>query len=340
VTAGPYPPSWQERFFRSVRRLGAPRLLVFLGISLAWATLNHLVPWLEGRLPFGELDPHQATFQVWMPVVLLAGDYFLDAAGPAMDAFRPALGMDDATFERERYAFATVPARTGWFITAAALVFSVGGLSFGRPYQQAGLSAVALFLTEAFMFGLVFWFMYFLFRTVRRAAALYGRVGEVAIFHLDPLYAFSALTARIGMFLAFAGALSYLTNIALVETPNTVGFVFFAGIDLTVAIAAFLYPLLGIHRRLETAKEAAADANDLRLEAAYRELHRRSDALEIAGMADLRHQIEAILEFRREIAAISTWPWAPGTIRAFLSAILLPIGLWLTQQVLERILAT
>ena len=62
------------------------------------------------------------------------------------------------------------------------------------------------------------------------------------------------------------------------------------------------------------------------------------DAREIAGMSELHHEIQAILELRREIGAISTWPWGPGTLRTFVTALLVPILLWISQQILERVL--
>jgi len=333
----PYPPSWQNRFFEAFRRQPLPRHLLYLLIVVASIVLNTVVAWVDGGLPVGEFDPYLLTFQVWLVVVMFAGDYYLAAAGAAMDRFRPALDVDDETFARLRYAYTIVPARTGWIITALSLVFAFWGISFGRPYQQTGVSAVVMYLTSIYMFWLVFFFMYFLFRIVRGTADLYARIDRVNLFHLEPLYAFSGLSSRVGMFLVFAGALSYVTNFVLTESPNTAGFAFFIAINVVVAIAAFIYPLQGIHARLDAAQDSMAAENDARLEVAYRELHRRVDSGHETGMADLHHEIQALLEFRREIRSASTWPWSPGTIRAFGSALLLPLVLWGIQQVLERL---
>jgi hypothetical protein len=335
----PYPPSWQNRFFEAFRGAPVSRYLAYTLIALAFVALNTIVPWLEGGLPTGEFDPFLLTFQIWLFVVMFAGDYYIGVAAGAIDRFRPALTVDDEEFARLRYAYLTVPARAGWVVTGLAVAFSVWGVSFGRPYQQAGLSAVVMYGTAVYMFWLVFFFMYFLWRIVRATADLYARIETVNLFHLGPLYAFSSLSSRIGMFLVGAGVLSYLTNLVLTDAPNAVGFAFFAGINVVVAIGAFIYPLLGIHRRLGAAQDAMAAANDDRLEAAYAELHRRVDEGREAGMAELHHEIQALLEFRREIQGTSTWPWNPGTLRAFVSALLLPIVLWGLQQVLARAFA-
>jgi hypothetical protein len=42
----------------------------------------------------------------------------------------------------------------------------------------------------------------------------------------------------------------------------------------------------------------------------------------------------SLIEQRRFIGGLSTWPWDPGTLRAVVSAIALPIGLWLLTRLL------
>jgi hypothetical protein len=48
--------------------------------------------------------------------------------------------------------------------------------------------------------------------------------------------------------------------------------------------------------------------------------------------------IQALMEFRTELKGVSTWPWSPGTLRNFITALLLPIVLWGLQQVITRYL--
>ena len=47
---------------------------------------------------------------------------------------------------------------------------------------------------------------------------------------------------------------------------------------------------------------------------------------------------DRLAEELRIIQGASTWPWSPTTLRAFLTAVLLPMFLWATQQVLSRTL--
>jgi len=334
-----FPSSWQNRFFDRVDRLPIPNLAVSVLILVGFALLNHLAPWLEGKLPWGQIDPYQFNFQIWFLVVLIGSGYFLAFSRSALLKFRAALEIPQEEFDRLAHQFTQVPARTGRLITVVAAPFSILATSLSASYQRSGLSALVFLASSIFMFSLVFFFFYFLVHALRTTVRLYARVEKVNIFHLEPLYAFSGLTSRIGIFFVIVSTLSYLTNIAFSESPQVGGFLFFTSINLSLAILAFILPLGGIHRKLEDAKERTSRENDYRLDEAYRALHARNDRKDFAGMADFHHSIEALLQFRAEIKNLSTWPWGPGTLRSFITALLLPIVLLVTQQLISRYLA-
>ena len=107
MTDLPSPISWQNRFFDRIRDLPVPRRLVFALITAAFVALNTAVAWLEGGLPFGAFDAYQLNFQVWLLVVMVAGDYFVGAAAAAFDEFRPALAVDDHEYAQLRHAYTT-----------------------------------------------------------------------------------------------------------------------------------------------------------------------------------------------------------------------------------------
>jgi len=334
-----FPSSWQNRFFDRVDRLPIPNLAVYALLLVGFALLNHLAPWLEGKLPWGEIDPYQFNFQIWFLVALIAGGYFLAFSRSALIKFRAALDIPQEEFDQLAHRFTQVPARTGWLITLVAAIFSILVISLLASYQRSGLSVLVFFATSVFMLSLVLFFFYYLVHALRMTVRLYERVERVNIFHPEPLYAFSGLTSRLGIFFVIAIMLSYLTNIAFSETPQVGSFFFYTSINLSLAVLAFILPLGGIHRKLEDAKELASRENDRRLDEAYRALHERNDRKDFAGMADFHHSIEALLAFRSEIKSLSTWPWGPGTLRSFITALLLPIVLWVAQQLISRFLA-
>jgi hypothetical protein len=178
-------------------------------------------------------------------------------------------------------------------------------------------------------------------QVLRRIDQLYGRIKKVNIFDLKNLYALSSLSARIGVFFIIAGTLSYIINIMLRENePQTEIAVFFILFNSTMAVLVFLLPLLGIQRKLADEKRHVARENNQRIRAALEELHTRSDRNQLAEMSLIESQVAALMEFRREIDSISTWPWEPQTLRGFITAISLPVVIWLIQEFLSRVLNT
>jgi hypothetical protein len=60
------------------------------------------------------------------------------------------------------------------------------------------------------------------------------------------------------------------------------------------------------------------------------------DKGKLADIAQFRNGISALMDFRSEIKKIPTWPWDTGTLRTFLTALAVPMIVWVVQQVLLR----
>lgn len=54
-------------------------------------------------------------------------------------------------------------------------------------------------------------------------------------------------------------------------------------------------------------------------------------------MGSALQALGALTAQRDLIVRLPTWPWSTAALTRFLSAVLLPIGLWLITRVLERI---
>lgn len=326
----PYPASWQNRFFDAVGRSPIPKLLVFILIFLGFFLLDHLVPWLEGKLPWGELDAGQLSFHIWLFIGLFTFDYFISYSKSTMARFRPALDVDETEYERLSYRFITLSSRTGWLLTLMAVPFAivlVSNVGFLPAYFQTGWSSIAAYFSGTVQGSLFLGLSVFLYRAFRMIRQLYDRVESVNLFHLEPIYAFSGFTVRVGMFFVLSSTLGYLTN--------TIGWflVFTISLNLLIAIAAFIWPLGGMHAKLQAEKERVNEENDLRLNRTYKELHQRIDKKNDVGMGDFRSRLSALLDLRQEIKKISTWPWDSATLRTFITALFVPITVWLIQQV-------
>jgi hypothetical protein len=337
----PYPPSWHNRFFEAIDRLPVPNLLVYILLSLGLVLLDHLVPWLEGKLPWGKLDAGQFNFQIWFLTGCIAFDYLLSYSKKALTKFRPAMKINEQEYEQLSYRFTHLSARAGWLVTLATLpiigVFSSG--SYLPVYLQSGWSRMALYFSVLVQGSLWMGFTLYLYRVLSMIRQLYSRVQAVNIFHLEPIYAFSGLTSRVGIFFVLTTTLGYFTTVLLTARPDIRPLLFTSALDLPLAVAAFIWPLGGIHKKLQEEKERVNDENDQRLYRAYKELHQRIDRKNTVGMGDFRSGLSALLDLRQEIKNISTWPWDSATLRTFIAALFVPLTVWLVQQVLLRTVA-
>lgn len=340
----PYGSSWIDRFTDWVDRLPGPAWAFYAGLALVWLLAAHfaLGRRSNGSLPFGNLAWFPLAAPIW-PVLPIALIHYLDRqASRALAVFRPAMEVSDGEYASLERALTTMPARPVLIATLLGSTLGVGGLLllpdqlkaflFTSPLDSGFIIAVSLF-----GYGPSAALIFHTFRRVRLVSRIYAGATRVNLFRLDPVYALSGLTARsaIGWAIALYAtlitvslALPVALGNPLVTIPVAVG--------LVLIVAAFIWPLWGIHLRM--AKEKArlqAEANG-RLEAAIAELHRRIDEVQLSGMDDLNKAMASLVIERDAIAKIPTWPWTPGTLRGFLSALLIPLVLFVIQRVLDR----
>lgn len=335
----PYPPSWQNRFFDAIERLPIPKLITFSLIFLAFSFVNHLAAWLEGKLPWGKVDGVQLTFQIWLLVALIAYDYFLSYSNVVIAQARPGIKISGTTYEELQYRFTHLSTRADRFIALiAAVIFvvSMPGPNFLPAYQLSGLSLVVVFITGIFASTFIIGFFWYLFRALRMIREIFNHSAVANIFHLEPVYAFAGFTSRVGIFFILFTTLTYLTNVVFSQRPNFQAFLAFTSIYVVLAIAAFIWPLGGLHAKLQKEKEAVSKENDERIKTAQTTLHRIIDKGGSAGLPEIHHGISALLELHREIKSISTWPWDASTLRGFVIALFVPLAVWLIQQTLLR----
>jgi hypothetical protein len=167
---------------------------------------------------------------------------------------------------------------------------------------------------------------------------LHARATNINLLNLDPAHAFAALTARTGI-----GMILLLLIVFLVDPTFLLG----PGLDLvsialtsmilTVAIAIFVLPVIGIRDELDQEKQLALNEIGSLLQTASEHLHKRVRVADYQDMVKARSAIEALIRERELMEKIPTWPWDPKTLRGFVSALLLPIILWLVTRLLEEL---
>jgi hypothetical protein len=339
----PYAPSWLNLLLDWIERLPGPSLLAYAVLALIAVLGGHFALWNSGLLPVGQLDAGQTFWGIYLPAQLWIIHELDGVARSSFEAFRPAADFDDATAARHRYELTVTPA-----IPAAVIALVMVPATFGYyaldpvSSQVVGYSVPALLAratAESFVGAVLMVFVYHTVRQLRLVSRLHAAATRVDLFQPRPLYAFSRLTSRTGI------ALLALTVSGLLANPPQVSSAAFWAIWApwivgvpAVAVLIFVLPMLGMHRRLATAKEEAQTDADERLRAIMAELDRAVDARDLPRAEGLQKMLAANLSQRDVLARLRTWPWSTGTLRGFASTLLLPIVIFLIQQTLIELL--
>jgi hypothetical protein len=335
----PYAPSWIDRIFDWVDRLPIPWWLFYVLLALPINGAVAIVLWQTGIYAAVGFHPMQ-VFLPSLPVYFLALTHGLDhVAASAMTRFRPAFRGDDEAFAAAVYRMTTLPARTALVFPVVAGLVSV---PFGRiemaSLQMGGLDHVpVLFLSVlGYFYTVAYVFFYHTLHQLREIHRLHRDHAEVRLGRVGPLYSLSRVTSltalglvlnNYGWFVAQPGG-----------NPNNTVTLLEGGTNLLIALIVFVWPLWGAHRLLTEAKEKGLSEVALRKEGARAQLHDAVDKGQLVKVDPLHKALEALSAESAELAKIATWPWAPGTLRNLLGAVLLPMALWLVQFGLGRLL--
>jgi hypothetical protein len=344
--AQPYPPSWVDRLDDWVRRLPLPAWLFYLGVGLALVLIRTIAAWSDGSYPVGTIFPlHVVTASAGV-YLLLVLHYLDDRAGAALADFRPVLNVDDAGYERLRYQITTMAARPAFVWSLAGLVVGVAGALFlvseaqaqaGKLFTSPIASIVDYVVSYGFDWVIVAVLVYHTIHQLRLVSRIYTQYTNVNIFETGPLYALSRVTALTAIALLSIPYLALILGASSVVQWDSPQNVIATGFFMLVALVALVWPLLGAHRLLQESKIRRKSEVARRLEAVTDELHRRADARDYTEMVNMDHAIDGLTKEQSALDKVSTWPWAPETVRAVVTALLLPVALWIVTRVLERL---
>lgn len=334
----PFKPYWTSRFFDWIEGLPTPPWSFYLAIFLASGLLSSFYMWATGATPWGEFQAIIMLTGYWSVETLAFNHYLARASKSAFDEFAPLLQAEPDELARRRFEFSHLPR----WPTILWGVVGIGFAVFMTTYQSEILVPFERpFLIEAFSWipsGLfLFEFIYRLIYQLSHVQRLYAAIPEIDLLGLGSVHALAGFSARAGILIL----LFIYLNPSFIYAPDILNDpVFFVVGTLmsALAIAAFILPLVEIRRRLVSEKERLQGEIGSYIETSRRRLQHRIDDDDYEHVAELRHAVRAFIDLDAKIDSISVWPWSAGTLRGFLSAILLPIILWLTQQVLARLL--
>jgi hypothetical protein len=339
----PYAPAWVSHFTHWVGRLPGPGWSFYLGAMLVLMLALHAAQWVEGVLPLGRFSaPH--LFMPAMVTFILAMIHYSDRrAAAALATLRPALKASEEEYEGLHYQLTTQPALPA-LLACLAIVLFIGTLEFiGDPPEHFKLLANAPVsrALSFFVYYLGWWnFGALLHHTVhqlRQINRIYTDHTRVSVFRMGPLYAFSTVSAVTAVGLVVPSYGWTALNPQNLSDPLSVVIVLLMTV---LAVAAFVWPLLGIHGLLVKEKGRLLDQVSLRLEATMAESHKRLDEGDLKGIGDLNTALTGLEMQRNALRAIPTWPWQPETVRLLITALALPLGLWVAQFILQRVLGS
>lgn len=337
----PYAPSWVDHFNDLVNRLPGPGWLYYIGIALLLFLIPIGIIQLEGIQLTGAFLSTQGFLGGNIALFLALCHYLDDAADTALKVLRPAMRASAEEYDTLQYQLTTLPSLSTLLmclLCAAVVVYLSETLGTPPSFDQVADSPVAATTTYAmYVLAWLVWgaFIYHTIHQLRVINCIYAKRTRVNIFRIRPLYAFSTVTALTAVSLTIP-PYAWLTLNQILLNPISIA------VTLPVAglgLVAFIWPLMGIHRLLVAEKTRAQSEAALRLEAMLVELHRRVDNMDLAEMGALNDAIASLETERNALKKVPTWPWQPETVRLLVTALALPLGLWLIQYVLQLVLA-
>jgi hypothetical protein len=167
---------------------------------------------------------------------------------------------------------------------------------------------------------------------LRLVREIYNRHTRISLFALGPLYAFSWLTARTALLLV---GVTVVLGAVLPDVAQHPEELLLGGFGLAVAGVTFVAPLWGVHQLLAEEKAAHQDRLARRLEESMATLEKAAPG-DVTSIGELKTGLEALVVARKELDGISTWPWQPETLRTVVTALVLPLLLWLVTRLVER----
>lgn len=329
----PYPPSWMDRLMGAVERLPLPYWLTYLFLAIVEGLLVHVAAWLDGTITPGVVAPIFLLFpfRTWLALALMT--YLNHEARQSLRDFRPLLDSDE-TATRLAYRLTTMPPLP---VLVNNLVGFLYFLFLVLYYPVEWLVDRPL-LTPTYLFsGFVSFSLasviyYYTFHQLRMVHRIYAGVRSFNLFRLQPVYAFSRLTARTGVaYLALISLTLLLFPYPVTDTRAMASYL----LQLLLSLLAFVLPLWNTHQRLEAEKRRLQSEVERRLEGMLQQMHHHLDDFDAQAVAERKTGVESLLLERQVLNAIPTWPWQPNTLKALLTALILPLLLLLAQQLLE-----
>jgi hypothetical protein len=332
-----YRPGALSRFLAWVDTLPLHGWWVF---AAYWALLvisAHMVLWGSGLLAVGSIDRSIAVGVPYGPFALAGLAYLNGVAKRAVAAFWPATGWPEADRAAWTYRFVTTPGGYGWLCLGIGIALALGSFALAPTTALATGPTDRAVLLVAYFPSLIAGYaalpmgIIHIGRQLRLVARIHREALAIDPFDRAPLYAFSWLTAQAGLLFLIITYYSLTVNGAF-QQGNVVSLAGLAVGFLTGA-ACFVVPLWGIHGRLVTEKDRLLGDVDQRAARLGAEMFARIDAGAFDATKAVSDGLTGVGALRERITRLPTWPWPPQLFRGFLSALLLPVVVYVVSRI-------
>lgn len=338
----PYAPSWIDRLTGWIDKLPGSAWIYYIGLAALLLVLQASFIWAEGGFSIETFSIVHLYISIAIAAFFALTNFLDDRAEKAFEAMQNVLNVSDKKFAELEYRLTNLPSG----MTILASLITVGGIYtaelIGGQYRLAeleGLPVSATLIRVIYYIG--FWIMgtyfYHAIHQLRMVDEIYTKYTHVNLFRIKPLYAFSNLSAFT------SGSIAVIVYGWMLVNPdmevNAPGIVINIIIFLLVLVT-FLWPQLGIHSLQVREKDRLIEEANQRFEKIMLEIHQSVDGGKLGRMAELNMAIMTLEIELNNLNKINTWPWQPETLRWLITALVLPLGLWLIQFVLQRVLGS
>ena len=331
--------SMVSRFTRRVHTLPVKAKTFYLVLLLFGFFISVFSRWMAGVLPSAPItidDVYDILSDPILIVGILAAYYYLDdEIADAMDQSREISALSDEQYSKLKNELVVIPL---WPHLAVGLIFGAGAVQ--GAFETYGLNTIRpsniLLLAEWALVGALFFgFAYRVIRLIFLSGRFYAGPLHLDLYNLPPVYELSSAVGKV----ALVQLLFWYPN--LYFNTNAVSSPYRLVIVLIVSLAplmAFLVPQAILSRRLAREKSDRVVRVQKELESTFVRLSSEIKKENIDGSRSIQSAIDSLVSERRFIESIPTWPWRLGTFRVAVTAVLLPVFVWLIQQVLDRLL--
>jgi hypothetical protein len=334
-----YAPSWINRFNAWSRSLPLSLWQFYTGFFVLWVMFELLAGYVAGFLPPPTIDLellyNRFGGAVVSTAVLVFQSYLDTATGEALDRSRSLSPLTDDMFSALKYEFINIPAIPYFIFSLVAFGFGIWVGMFNEGIRQITPSTILVLVDWGLISVIFLGLLFHIVRLTGRIAAFYEGPLNLDLYDIIPVYELSGLSARVAVFAALVWYLNLPLNLNFTESPLLIAISMLISL---LPLAIFYLPVRGMHRRLTLEKKRLLAEASKRLEAAFNRLDHDYDQGDLLGMRNMEAALSSLLMKRNLIESTPTWPWRPSTFSAVLTAVFLPVGIYVIQLLLDRLL--